>query len=223
MPVKRPPGMLRTPARSAATAVLMSIPRLRIAAAESQTRTSRCRPPTIRTPPTPEIFWNLSFSSSSAKSVRRRMSPERSVRTTAMIGAASRSNFSMTGASASSGNSGITVAIRSRTSCAPMSMSYSSSNSTMTCETPSCVSERSFLTDASELRASSTTSVTSVSIVIASVPGMRVVTVTMGRSTSGKRSALMRGKLIAPKRISAAETITIITRLRNAISVTIMA
>jgi hypothetical protein len=88
-----------------------------------------------------------------------------------MIGAAPRSSFSTVGASAPSGRSGITVATRSRTSCAPTSRSTPSSNSTKTCATPSTLVERSERMPLRLLTASSIGSATCSSIVSGEAPG----------------------------------------------------
>ena len=87
-----------------------------------------------------------------------------------------------------SGRFGRTVLTRSRTSCAATSTFFSMTNVTMTCETPSVVTERSSSMPLMVLTASSTLSVISVSTSSGAAPGCVVVTTTTGKSTLGKRS-----------------------------------
>ena len=76
--------------------------------------------------------------------------------------------------------------ILSRTSCAATFASFSSTNETTTCETPSDEFEVSVSMPLIVLTASSILSVTSVSTCSGAAPGSRVVIATDGMSTFGK-------------------------------------
>jgi hypothetical protein len=94
----------------------------------------------------------------------------------------------MTGLLVPSGRSGWTVDTCSRTSCAATLMSLSNWKLTMTCDTPSVEIERSSSMPLMVLIASSILSESSVSTSCGDAPGSVVTTVTIGRSTFGKRS-----------------------------------
>src|SRR5688572_6090820 len=117
-------------------------------------------------------------------------------------GAESGSNFSTVGCSMVFGSSGSTRLTRSRTSCAPMSASFSRRNATITCDTPSDDVERSSSMPLMVLTASSILSVISVSTSSGAAPGRRVVTTTVGKSTLGKRSRPRRPNENAPTTVS---------------------
>jgi hypothetical protein len=141
----------------------------------------------IVTWPTPETFssaWRTSWSANSV--ISRKGRDDSSARNS--TGAASGSIFAMTGLFVPSGKSGWTVDTCSRTSWAAMLMSLSSWKLTMTCDTPSVEIERSSSIPLMVLIASSILSETSVSISCGDAPGNVVTTVTIGRSTFGKRS-----------------------------------
>ncbi len=108
--------------------------------------------------------------------------------TRARTGAASKSNFSITGASVPCGNWARIVATFSRTSCAAPSMSRSRMNETKTWLWPSIVVERSSSIPLIVLTTSSIRLVTWLSTSSGLAPGSRVVTVTVGMSTFGKMS-----------------------------------
>ena len=153
---------------------------------------SRLRPPRSVTEPTPGICWRRGFTTSSASFVSRSIGsvPQKASVTT---GAAPMSNFSTTGVSISRGSFESVAWTLSRTSCAATSTFRSRSKRMMICETFSTLTERSVSRPGSVLSASSSGSVTVRSMVSGSAPGRMVVTVTMGKSTSGNWSTPMRG------------------------------
>src|SRR5262245_35770968 len=123
----------------------------------------------------------------SASSVNSR-ADRRPATTSAITGAASTSNFSITGGSVPSGSWARTVATFSRTSCAAASISRSRMNETKIWLCPSIVVERSSSIPLMVLTASSIRFVTWLSASSGLAPGSRVVTVTVGMSTFGKMS-----------------------------------
>ena len=94
----------------------------------------------------------------------------------------------MTGGRTSTGRSMRIAETRSRTSCAADSMSRSSLNVVMTSETPGPDTERSSSMPSTVLIASSMRWETSTSVSSGEAPGSCVRTITVGRSTAGKRS-----------------------------------
>ena len=108
-----------------------------------------------------------------------------------MIGEASTSNLSMIGASVPVGRRERIVLILLCTSCWATSRFFSSTKIMLREEMPSLVVLRNSSMPEMVLTASSSTLVTPVSISSTLVPARVVVTVTMGRSTLGKRSTPM--------------------------------
>ena len=154
----------------------------------SQMLICRSWPPITRTWPTPEMLSRSRRTLCSANAVMSRTlrpSPETD---RYRIGLASGSTLVTTGVSMPVGSSASTVLMRSRTSCAAVSMSFSSRNCTNTCDTPSAEAERSSSMPLAVLTARSMRSVTSVSMSAGAAPGRRVVTTMTGNSTLGKRS-----------------------------------
>ena len=137
--------------------------------------------PMSRTPSSARLI-RLSASSVISRADRR---PET---TSAITGAASTSNFSMTGGSVPCGSWARIVATFSRTSCAADSMSRSRMNETKIWLCPSIVVERSSSIPLIVLTTSSIRLVTWLSTSSGLAPGSRVVTVTVGMSTFGKMS-----------------------------------
>ncbi len=107
-----------------------------------------------------------------------------------MTGELSLLNFWTTGgrSRASSGRRLMTVATRSRTSCAAVSRSRSSLKVAMTSDVPGPETERSSSMPSTVLTTSSMGCEMSVSTSSADAPGRPVRTLTVGRSTDGKRS-----------------------------------
>src|SRR5882672_3905268 len=148
----------------------------RILSGLTQTSTSRCRPPTISTLPTPLIDSISRLICLSAMSVtsRSERGAETAMRKT---GVASVSSFWTMGTSAVSGRSLTMRSILLRTSCAATSAFFSSTKVIKTCETPSIEVERSSSIPLTVLTAPSTLSVISVSISCGEAPGLITVTV----------------------------------------------
>src|SRR5262249_54429485 len=107
---------------------------------------------------------------------------------TLITGTASTSNLSITGESVPVGSCARTDATLSRTSCAATSRGFSRTKLTTMAETPSRVVLRSSSMPSIVLMASSSTLVTPVSMSSTPAPFSVVVTVTIGKSTFGKRS-----------------------------------
>ena len=103
-------------------------------------------------------------------------------------GDASLASFSTTGGSVSLGNWPRMAETRSRISCAPTSPFFSSTKVTKTWETPSAEVERSSSIPLTVFTASSMRLVTWVSTSSGEAPRKVVVTVTVGKSTLGKKS-----------------------------------
>ena len=103
-------------------------------------------------------------------------------------GAESLSCLLTIGGCTSGGRSRTTVATRSRTSCAATSMSRSRLKVAMTNETPEPDTERSSLIPSTVFTTSSIRCESTVSTSSGDAPGRLVRTVTVGRSTDGKRS-----------------------------------
>src|SRR6266550_153844 len=183
----RPPGnsmfcSLIAVAMSAAVTL-----KARILSGSTQTSTSRKRPPTISTFPTPSIDSISRLIPLSAMSVtsRKLRGAETAMRKT---GVAAVSSFCTIGTSAVSGR---LLTIRStllRTSEAATSAFFSSTKFTKTCETPSTDVERNSSMPLMVLTAPSTLSVISVSISCGDAPGLTTVIVIVGRSIFGNRS-----------------------------------
>jgi hypothetical protein len=104
----------------------------------------------------------------------------------------------MSGGSTSFGNCRTTVATRSRTSCAAVSMSRSRLKVTRTIDWPVDDTERSSLMPSTRLTASSMMSETCDSTSSTEAPGSSVWTRTVGRSMTGKRSTPRRKNDEAP-------------------------
>ena len=152
------------------------------------TRTSRLSPPESRTSPTPGTDSSRRRIVSSANAVSRTSGTFGFESASEMIGMALRSSFCTTGGSTPTGKSRRMPSIFERRSCAATSTGRVSSNSTVTCETPSSETDVIFFTCSTGLNASSRRRVTSRSIVSALAPGYVVCTVTMGMSTAGNWS-----------------------------------
>jgi hypothetical protein len=182
-----PPGIWRFCACSARTAADAVSSWASSFSGSSQMFTWRSRPPTRLTWPTPLIdsIWRRSDLSANSVISRSGRAAESAI---ARTGEESGSNLSTTGVSISSGRSLRTPFTRSRTSWAATSLSFSRMNLTVTRETPSTVVDWSWSIPLIVLTASSILSVTSVSSSSGAAPSMRVVTVTVGKSTVGNRS-----------------------------------
>ena len=141
----------------------------------------------MSTCPTPLIDSRRRRSFLSANSVTSRIGagPESAMAST---GTESGSNFWMMGGSASFGRSRRIVFTRSRTSCAATSASFSRTNCTVTCDTPSDEIDCNWSMPLMVLTASSILSVMSVSISSGAAPTRRVLMTMVGKSTFGKRS-----------------------------------
>jgi hypothetical protein len=141
---------------------------------------------TAPTPPTRSSCGRTILSPSSVSS-RKDRSP---VSAMVMTGALSLLNFWTTGGRrrASSGSRLMTVETRSRTSCAAVSRLRSSLKVAMTNEVPGPETERSSSMPSTVLTTSSMGCETSVSTSSDDAPGREVRTLTVGRSTDGKRS-----------------------------------
>ncbi len=97
-------------------------------------------------------------------------------------------NLATTGGLASGGKSRTTVLTRSRTSCAAVSISRFRLKVARTIEAPCTETERRLSMPSTVLTTSSMRCETSVSISSGEAPGSCVRTLTVGRSTDGKRS-----------------------------------
>ncbi len=149
--------------------------------------TWRLRPPTSSTWPTPVVPSRRLRTKRSATSVTSRTGlGAASVMVT--TGVASGSMRVTVGSSMSLGSEVTTPLMRSRTSWAATSGSFSRTKVTNTCETPSDDEERSSSMPLMVLTASSILSVIWVSTSVGAAPGNRVVIVTTGKSTLGNRS-----------------------------------
>src|SRR5215813_1808685 len=159
--------------------------------------TERSRPPTIRTSPTPAERSSCGRTSLSAISVssRRERSPDSAIVTT---GAWSLSNFAMIGGRISRGMLRTAMATLSRTSCAATSIWRFRLNVTMMTAVPGPEIERSSLIPWIVLICSSSFCATWVSVSSVDAPGSSTRTLTVGRSTVGKRSTPSRIQLAAP-------------------------
>ena len=196
-PVTLPPGRSVFWRTSASRTAVIGSRKAASRSASIQTLMARSRPPTICTWPTPLARSSRSLTTLSASSVSSRMgrSPDSA---TVSTGADSLSNFDTMGGSASRGRSRSTVATRSRTSWAAVSMSWSRPNVMMTMELPAEAIERSSSMPATVLTASSIRWETWTSTSSAAAPGSWVRMITVGRSTTGKRSTPRRNQDTAP-------------------------
>ena len=159
----------------------------RSSSAFSQRLICRLRPPMTSTWPTPSELSSCRRRTLSAYSVISR-SGFCAVTATVSTGDAVGSSFSTVGWITVRGSSGMTRLTLSRTSCAATFASFSSTNETTTCDTPSDEFDVSVSMPLMVLTASSILSVTSVSTCSGAAPGRRVVIATDGMSTFGKRS-----------------------------------
>ena len=182
-----PPGIWTFCACSAAVSCAVVRPTDVSFSVSTTTLICRGRPPTMSACPTPSIDSRRRRSFLSANSVTSRIGagPDSAIDRT---GIESGSNFWMIGGSASFGRSRRMVFTRSRTSCAAMSASFSRTNCTVTCDTPSDEIDCSWSIPLMVLTASSILSVMSVSISSGAAPTRRVLMTMVGKSTFGKRS-----------------------------------
>src|SRR5215467_16213081 len=159
--------------------------------------TERGRPPTIRTSPTPADRSSCGRTSLSAISVssRSERSPDSAIVTT---GAWSLSNLAMIGGRISRGMLRTAMATLSRTSWAATSIWRFRLNVTITIATPGPQIERSSLIPWIVLICSSSRWASWVSVSSIEAPGSSTRTLTVGRSTAGKRSTPSRIQLAAP-------------------------
>ncbi len=133
-------------------------------------------------------------------------------------GVLSLSNFCTTGGVASSGNRRPRVLTRSRTSWAAVSKLRSSLKVAMTKEVPWLEIERNSSIPSTVLTTSSICCVINDSTSSGAPPGRPVRTLTVGRSTEGKRSTPRRKKLAAPTTTSDSTIIVAKTGRRIQIS-----
>src|SRR5215470_104081 len=159
--------------------------------------TERGRPPTIRTSPTPAERSSCGRTSLSAISVssRSERSPDSAIVTT---GAWSLSNLAMIGGRISRGMLRTAMATLSRTSWAATSIWRLRLNVTMMIAVPGPQIERSSLIPWIVLICSSSRWASCVSVSSIEAPGSSTRTLTVGRSTVGKRSTPSRIQLAAP-------------------------
>src|SRR6267378_3043353 len=162
----------------------------------------RSRPPTIRTSPTPceRSSSGRTILSAISVSSRRGRSPESAMVTT---GAWSLSILAITGGFTSRGRLRWAIETLSRTSWAATSMLRLSTKVVITSALPGLEIERSSCTPWIVLICSSSFWVTCVSISSVEAPGSSTRTVTVGRSTAGKRSTPSRKYEAAPTTTSA--------------------
>ncbi len=156
----------------------------------------------IRTSPTPLERSSTTLTVLSAISVSSRIerSPESA---TVMTGAWSLSLLAMIGGRTSRGRLRMAMATLSRTSWAATSIWRFRAKVTITMELPGLVIERSSWMPWIVLICSSSFCETCVSISSVEAPGSSVRTVTVGRSTEGKRSTPSRNQEAAPTTTSA--------------------
>ena len=148
---------------------------------------SRFAPPTIVISPTPLAVSSFCLICLSAISVRSRM--DRGAHTAMRnTGAASGSNFWITGCFAVCGRSGTIRLTWFCTSCAATSPFFESRKVTTTSDWPSDDVDRTSSTWLMVLIASSTFLLISLSISSGDAPGLEMVTSTVGTSTFGNRS-----------------------------------
>ncbi len=197
----RPPGMSAFCDCSARATSLTDSFWARSNAVSSHRLTWRLRPPITTTCPTPSELSSRRRRILSANSVMSRTGLS-AVTATVITGDAWKSSFSTVGCSTVRGSNGSTRLMRSRTSCAAVSASFSSLKETTTCEMPSDDVEVSVSMPLMVLTDSSILSVTSVSICSGAAPGSRVVTEIVGMSTLGNRSTPRRPKANRPTTVS---------------------
>jgi hypothetical protein len=166
---------------------VIGMPKARSLSACSQTLIARSCPPTTSTSPTPLARSSCGRTSWFASSVSSRI--ERSAESaTVSTGVDSLFILEMVGGSVPSGSLFSTVCTRSRTSCVAVSMSRSRLNVATTKLAPLNETERSSLMPSTVLTAPSIRSAISDSTSSGAPPGSVVRTITVGRSTAGKRS-----------------------------------
>ncbi len=183
----RPAGIIEFWVATARSTSIAVTPAARMASGSMRTLIWRLRPPIRRTWPTPLTDSSRSRTVVSATSVTSRTGA--CARTaTSSTGAASGSTLPTCGVSASSGRSASTESMRSRTSWAATSPSFSRTNITCTSDMPSLETEVSVSMPLTVLTAASILSVTSLSTSSGAAPGSSVVMRTIGKSTSGNLS-----------------------------------
>ena len=158
---------------------------------------ARSSPPMMRTSPTPaeRSSWGRTILSASSVSSRRSRSPDSATVTT---GAWSLSNLDTTGGRISRGTLRVAMATLSRTSWAATSIWRLRLKVTMRTTVPVPEIDRSSWMPWIVLICSSSFWATSVSISSVEAPGSSTRTLTVGKSTEGKRSTPRRNKLAAP-------------------------
>src|SRR5215510_7861545 len=163
---------------------------------------ARSRPPTICTSPTPGARSSGTLTILSAISVSSRIEswPDSAID---RLGSRSLSCFMIIGGSMSSGSRRTTDCTRSRTSWAATSMLRSRLNVMFSIDWPGADTERSSLMPSTLLTASSRMSESWLSTSSTDPPGREVRTITLGRSTDGKRSTPRRMNDAAPMTTSA--------------------